>query len=255
MKKKKQKQEKQRKKRKGHRLYAFTTLTLAIAIVILSVGLLCYVQKITVKGNEYTSSQEIVDFIKEDPYSGNSLYVYWKYHYTDYKMPGCMESMKVSVENPWTIRVDVKEKQIVGYVLDNDAYAYFDKNGQVVLRGSKVIEGVPGIEGLGIGKTKLYEKIETGDGKIFDQILELTTQLDAFSLVPDRIRCLDGEIYLYFQGICIDLGKKITVDKMAQIQPVLEKLAGQTGTVHLEHYQDANNSVTFKVGELPPEEQ
>lgn len=93
------------------------------------------------------------------------------------------------------------------------------------------------------------------DEDLFEAILDTTTQLKQFELAPDRIVCGDSGIYLVFQDVCVALGDKVTLEKMAQIPPILSKLQGQTGTLRLEHYEDESNTITFDSGELPEEVQ
>ena len=127
------------KKKKGHRLYAFTVLVLGIAIIVLSIIVFFYVQKIEITGNEYTKDVEIIEIIQEDPASVNSLYVIGKYKLNKYDMPGSLESVKITLTSPWALKVTVKEKPIVGYIYDDDGYVYFDKDGLVVRKGREVI--------------------------------------------------------------------------------------------------------------------
>ena len=70
---------KKKTKRKSHRLYAFVVLLLAAAILVLSVLVLFYVQQIKVEGNEYCTDQQIVDTVRSDKYSINTLYIAGKY--------------------------------------------------------------------------------------------------------------------------------------------------------------------------------
>ena len=79
MKKTEQREEKTTKKKKTHRLYAFVVLLLAAAILALGILILFYVQEIEVSGNEYSTDQEIVDMVKNDKYSVNTLYILGKY--------------------------------------------------------------------------------------------------------------------------------------------------------------------------------
>ena len=72
--------------KKSHKIYAFVVILLGLAIIALAVLLLFYVQRIEVKGNEYTSSEEIVNVVEEDQGSFNSIYLLWKYHFTDYML-------------------------------------------------------------------------------------------------------------------------------------------------------------------------
>lgn len=239
--------------KKGHKIYALIVIILGIAIIALSIILLFYIQKIEVTGNEYTSSQDIIDSVEEDKYAVNSLYVIWKYKFASYKKPGSIESMKVSIKNPWTVKVKVEEKKIVGYVYDDEGYVYFDKEGTVVLKGTEFIEETPCIEGIDVSDAQLYKPLKSGDKELFETILEVTSLLKKFELVPDRIVCAEDGIHLYFGEVCVSLGTKITTEKIAQISPILEKIAGQSGTLHLERYENDGDSITFSVGELPLE--
>lgn len=248
------KQKKKKGYKKSHKIYALIVIVLGLAIIALAFFLLFYVQKIEVKGNEYTDSQEIVDFVKEDQFSMNSVYLWYKYTFTDFEMPGNLESMKVSLRAPWTVRVTVKEKKILGYVQTDEQYVYFDKDGVVVKMSEDLLEGIPCIEGLDVSKAELYKPLENGDEKLFQAILDVTKDVKEFELSPDRIVCSDGDIQLYFGQVCVLLGDQITQDKIAQIDPILEKLDGQTGTLHLEHFTKEGDAVTFDKDVLPEED-
>lgn len=55
----------------------------------------------------------------------------------------------------------------------------------------------------------------------------------------------DDGINLYFGDICVQLGTDITTEKMAQISPIIAKLEGKSGVLHLEHYENDSNVITF----------
>ena len=114
-------------------------------------------------------------------------------------------------------------------------------------------EGVPCIEGIDISDVKLYEPLGSGDKDLFKAILGVTREVDKYQLQPDRIVCNDGGILLYFGQVCVSLGQEITTEKMAQIPPILKEISGSTGTLHLEHYQDESDAITFDKEELPDE--
>ena len=52
---------------------------MAAALLGYLILLLFEVKKIEVKGTVYTSEQEVLDWVQEDKYSSNSLYILWKY--------------------------------------------------------------------------------------------------------------------------------------------------------------------------------
>lgn len=240
-----------RRENKGQKVYAIVVIILGIAIIAMTVFLLFYVQKTEVSGNKYTQTQEIIKTVEKDKYSFNALYILWKYHFADYEMPGSLEEMKASLKNPWTVRIKVKEKKVLGYVYDDDGYVYFDKEGTVILRGTEFIEGVPCIEGIDISKAELYKPLKSDDKRLFLSILEVTKEVEKYQLVPDRIVCTDTGIDLYFEGVRVALGNEISTEKMAQIPPILERVAGRVGTLHLEQYEEGNGTISFTIEEEP----
>ncbi len=242
------------KKRRGHRLYALTVIILGIAIIIMSIIVFFYVQKIEVEGNEYTKNADVVALVQDDPASANSLYILGKYLLKRYDMPACFESTQIRLTAPWAVKVTVKEKPVVGFVYDAEGYVYFDKDGLVVCKGRDVIEGIPQLEGVEVKKSELYKKLECTDDKLFASALELMQDMKLYELTPSRIVCDQGQLYLYFGEVCVALGNVITTEKVAQIKPIVEKLEGQSGTLHLEFYENESSTVTFNQGEFPGQE-
>ena len=105
-----------RRRKKNHRVYALVTLVLAIAIIVIGFGLLFYVQKIEVSGNDYTENEMITESMQKDTLSFNSVYLLVKYRFLKHDTPKSLDSMKVSLKSPWTVKVTVKEKTIIGYL-------------------------------------------------------------------------------------------------------------------------------------------
>lgn len=237
--------------RKSHRLYAFVVLLLAAAILILGILILFYVQEIEVSGNEYCTDQQIIDTVKNDKYSVNTLYILGKYALGKGETLPCLDSMKVSLSAPWALKVDVREKPIVGYVESEDSYVYFDQEGMVVCESTTLIEGLPCIEGIDMKDMKLYSQLESEDSKIFEEILEASQEVVKYNLSVDRIVCREDKIYLYIGKVYVNLGNQVSSDQVAQIAPILEKLGDQEGTLHLENYSEMSGTITFDIGEIP----
>ena len=86
---------------------------------------------------------------------------------------------------------------------------------------------------------------------IFEEILEASDELKKNKLTMEKIVCQDSRIYLFVGQVCISLGNHVTPEKMAQIPPILEKLEGKEGTLHLESYSGSQETITFDVGEFP----
>ncbi len=242
-----------RRKKKGHRLYALLVIILGLAIIVLAVLLLFHVQKVEIEGNEYCTDGEILEAVQNDRFSGNSLYVIGKYLLGRGESPPCLDSITVGLKTPWTLRVTVKEKVIVGYMYDGQEYAYFDKEGLVVKKAAVYIEGVPCVEGIEVKEINLYKPLESENSQIFEEILEASDELKKDDLSTSKIVCQDSRIYLYIGKVCVSLGNHVTLEKIDQIAPILEKLEGKEGTLHLENYSEGKETITFDVGEFPEE--
>lgn len=235
------------RKKKSHRLYAFFVLTLGIMIIVLSMLLLFHIQKVEVKGNTYCTDTEIVELVKNDKFSNNSLYVLGKYRLGKGETLPCFENIKVSLKAPWSIRITVKEKQPVGYLVDGKDYVYFDKEGFVVEKGKIPINGVPLVEGIEVKTMEEYQPLKSDSSRIFEKILKASQELKKQKLASDKIVCKKERIFLYIGNVCVSLGTHVTSEKIAQLPPILEKLEGKSGTLHLENYSEDQETIPFDV--------
>lgn len=243
-----------KKKRKSHRLYAFIVILLGIVILLLGFLLLFHVQKIEIRGNDYCSDREIVQAVQNDKYSGNSLYVFGKYALGYGEIVPCMDEMQVRIGFPWMLKIEVKEKPIVGFIYSGESeYAYFDKEGLIVKKDTVYREGVPCVEGIEADDTSLYKSLRSTNSKIFEEILEASQEVNKYDMSVSKIVCKNDRIYIYIGKICASLGNNVTSEKIAQIPPIIEKLEGKEGTLHLESYSENSATITFDNGEFPEE--
>lgn len=240
---------KKRRKKRVWRLIGTVFLTLLILAAI--VLLLFRTRSFEVEGNSYYGENTITTWIQQDRFSVNTLYILAKYNLTEPDLPSGVDSMKVSLKNPWTIHVTVTEKEMAGYVNYNDYYLYFDRTGTAVLRSKKLIEGVPYIEGLSFDASKvvLGETLPVEDDSIFEKIVDVSRNLKKYNLTPDRITCADGDIQLYFGVVEVLLGSGNYEDKLEQAEVILAKLTelypDTAGTLHLENYNSESESIRF----------
>ena len=244
---------KRRKKKKSHRLYALIVILLGLVIILLGFLLLFHIQRIEIQGNDYCNDKELVSVVQDDKYSGNSLYVFVKYAMGKGESLPCLEKIDVKIKLPWVLKISVKEKQIIGYVQTGEEYAYFDKEGLIVKKDSTYIDGIPCVEGIDTTDLKLYEPIQNETSKIFEEILETSQEMKKYDLSAGKIVCKNDRIYIYIGQICVSLGNNVTSEKIAQISPIIEKLDGKEGTLHLETYSENSSTITFDIGEFPEE--
>ena len=140
----------------------------------------------------------------------------------------------------------VKEKQVAAGILTNNAYVYFAEDGTILSKGTEVLDNVVVIEGAKTKKIVLYETIELKDEKLFSYIISISEELKKNELTPERVVWEDDSMNLYFGEICVQLGKMNYDEKIVQVPPILEKLEGKQGVLHLEHYNEMSTSVSFE---------
>ena len=247
---------KKRSKKKRRKIpvkWILGTLGVLLAVALLGylVILLFEVKKIDVKGTVYTSEQEILDWVQEDKYSSNSLYILWKYGSKETKQLPPIEKTTVSLKSPWEVVVTVKEKTFEGCMDYDGGYLYFDESGMACLKSAEYIDGVPYIEGIELEKekVKIGKSIPVKEKKIFEEISEITQVLNEKELTPDKIACEEENLILHFGNVRVQLGSGNFADKLSQVPPILAKLqeqyADQPGVLHLENYTSSDASVRF----------
>lgn len=246
-----EREERTRKKKKkknkiGYYLYAVIVLLLAIVIIVIATLLLTHVQKIEVTGTVYSEKQAIIDWVKEDPYTSNSIYGFWKFKTGMYQKPEYLETVDAGIAVPWVLNVKVKEKQIAGCMIVGSEYIYFDREGLVLLKRAEPLEGYPVVEGVEAGEPKLYKKLEVENEKVFSYIVELTEELKLQNLQPERIEWESDSMNLHFGGVTVRLGKNNFEEKLLQLPPILEKLEGKTGVLKMEYYNETSTSISFR---------
>lgn len=244
---------KKKRKKRALRIYAFLVILLGLAIIGLTVFLLFRVQKIEVKGNEYTSQKEIVKMVQDDEYSTNSLYILGKYLVGRGSVLPCFEDVRISLKAPWTVCVTVEEKPIVGCMKHKKEYLCFDKEGTIVKKGSEKPDDTVLVEGIEAEGSELYDSIKKKKSLIFEEILETSNGLKKYELDVKKIVCKDERIYVYIKKVCVSLGSTVSEEKLAQIPPIMEKIGKKKGTLHLENYSEDRQTITFNKGEFPKE--
>ena len=211
-----------RKKRKKNigKMILILILTVAVLVLICIFGF--RTRKIQVSGNVYYGEGTITNWIEKDPLSVNSLYLLGKYTFDKGELPSGVESLKVSLKNPWTVAVTVVEKSMLGYVDYDEAMLYFDEQGIATLRSAKQIEGVPYIEGLSFdtAEVEIGKVLPVEDDAIFEKLAETSRYLRKNALSPERIVCnTDGsDVVLYFGAVEVLLGNEKYEERLAQVQ-------------------------------------
>lgn len=227
-------------------IYAVLIILLGLLILGMSVVILFHTKEIEVGGLEYASDTEVIEWVKQDEMSANTLYLLWKYRMQKPELLPFIDEIKVTLKSPWSVKINVTEKKIVGYIAAEEGYYYFDKEGLVVFQNEVPLEAVPCIEGMEVEEKKLYHQLKTADNKVFAHILDVTQLLKKEELKPDRILSDGKNVTLYFSAICVELGSEGYANKIVQLPAVLEKLEGQTGVLQMKYYNADSKYISFR---------
>ena len=247
--------ERRRKRRKRRRiLKAVLIVLIVLALAALIVFKVFTVRTVEIKGNELYSDKQIRDWVLNDEYSWNSLYVFFKYKVKETKEIPFVDSMEISLKSPHTIQIRVYEKGVLGYVYvpSLGKNAYFDKDGFVVELSSKVIEGTTKISGLSVETAKLYEKLPIKNQGILRTLLNVTQLLDKYKLEPEMIYVMpEGQVLLSYGKIQVNVGENEYLnEKIVRLQKIMPQIEGMEGTLHLETWTETATDIYFEKGEL-----
>lgn len=248
-------EERPRKRRKkksrfGYYLYAVVVLILTITNITLAILLLTHVQKVEVSGTEISTEDEIAAWITEDPLTRNSLYTIWKFNMGSYEQPVYIEDVKVSLGSPWKIKVDITEKEIIACTQYKESYVYFDKEGLVMQILPEKREDIQLVENIAVQDAKQFKVMKVQNEKLFSYIEDIVRETQKNELYPERIVWEDDSMNLYFGTVCVQLGKMNYDVKVEQLPAILVDLEGKTGVLHMEHYSEVGEKISFEMPEV-----
>lgn len=242
----------QMKKKKRRKVWRIILIVLLALLILAAAAVLLFrTRSVEVEGNTCYSDNTIATWVQRDDLSFNTLYILFRYNFTDADLPAGVERLRVSLKTPWTVHVNVEEKEMAGYVDYDSAYLYFDREGTAVLKTKKLIEGVPHIEGMAFDETavEIGKTLPVEDDAVFSRIVDVSDGLKKYSLTPDRLSCEEGDIRVYFGNVEVLLGTSGYELKLQQVPPILEKLTelypDTAGTLHLENYESDSESISF----------
>lgn len=222
-------------------------LLAVLAVVVVKVFT---VEKVEVDGNKLYEDARIEEWVLNDDYSWNSLYVYLKYKFFETKEVPFIDTMEVTLESPHTLHVEVYEKGLLGYLyMDSIAQnVYFDKDGIVVEISTDMIEGVPQITGLSCGEATLYEKLALKNDNTLKTLLAVTQTLKKYNLVPTTIDCTaSNDMKLTYGGVTVLLGDTDTLtEKVVRLEKIMPSIEGMTGVLHMEKWSPDTTDITFE---------
>lgn len=206
------------------------------------------VTTVYVEGNVHYTNEEIIDMVMGGRLGNNSLFLSLKYKDKGMEDIPFIQTMDVEIEAKDTIRIIVYEKALAGYVSYLGRYVYFDKDGIVVETSTEETEGIPQVTGLSFDHVILHEPLPVEKTDVFDEILNITQQLERYSMSADRIYFDPSyQVTLMFGEAKVALGDDRYIDeKIMKLQYILPDLLGKEGTLNMREYSEDTKSYTFE---------
>ena len=228
----------------------------AIVIILLIAGLSAFsyvahtytITNVYVDGNVHYTDEQIMNMIMTDKLDKNSLYLSLKYRDKEVTGIPFIEKMDVEIMSPDTIRINVYEKAIAGYVKYLDRFIFFDRDGVVVETSEEPSDDVPLVLGLSFDYVVLHERLPVENDNVFSEVLDITQLLKKYDLSADKIFFdSDYHIYVYFENVEVSLGTNDNIDeKVIQLQYILPELQGKSGILEMSEYDSNTQNITFE---------
>ena len=238
---------KKRKKRIGGVLILLSLFAVILGTIYYFISAYA-VKNVYIEGNTYYTDEEIKNMVVSGPLGNNSLYLSYQYKNKSIDNVPFIDSIEVSVIEKDTIKIQVHEKSLAGYIEFMDSFMYFDKDGYIVETSNVKIMDVPWIVGLEFGYVELGKKIAVEDDSVFARIMELKNLLKEYEIRADKIYFRsDLEIILFFEDVRVMLGDGSYLQEKIMVLPeLLPKLSGQIGALRMENYRESGDSIVFE---------
>jgi cell division protein FtsQ len=228
---------------------------LAVILLAVALGVCGYIkttytiQNVYVEGNVHYTEDEIKAMVMDGVLGDNSLYLSFKYKDREIEGIPFVDVLDVNILSADTIKIIVYEKTLTGCVKYLDTYVYFDKDGCVVESSGTRTVGVPQVTGLEFDHVVVGKTLPVENRDVFGSILNITKLLNKYGLVADKIYFNKaGEITVFFDDVKVSLGRDASTleDKLMLLPEFLQQLAGKSGTLQMQTYDEDSGKYTFK---------
>ncbi len=202
---------------------------------------------VQVEGNSFYTDDQIKNMILDVPMAKNSILAGFIDTEKSTKDEAMIDSITVSRVNRNTLLLQVKEKQMIGYIEFQGQCVNFDRQGIVQIITEEPLENVPKIEGIDVKEAVQGERLSGINTTKLNTILSVGKMLEKMEEKPDRLVFNDlNQLVLYYGTIEVCLGDDENMDeKINRLVGILPELEGMSGILHLENTTEDSESVVF----------
>ena len=207
------------------------------------------IRSIDVRGNERYSAEQIRDDLIYDFKTRNTLYFSWKYRSDEPAADApYLKSVQAIMLSPTSVRIVVKEGQMVGRVQFEDKNVYYDADGVVQEISDTIYAGIPLVTGVEIETPQPYQKLVTKNASLLRTMLNITLLLIKNELIPDSVTFdANQNMILRLGPVTVQLGQdEYLEEKIANLVSIYPEIKGEAGTLNMEGFTGRNEAITFK---------
>ena len=202
---------------------------------------------VQVEGNSFYTDDQIKNMVLNAPIAKNSILAGFIDTEKSTKDEAMIDSITVSRVDRNTLLLQVKEKQMIGYIEFQGQCVNFDRQGIVQIITEEPLENVPKIEGIDVKEAVQGERLSGINTSILNTILSVGKMLEKMEDMPDRLAFNDlNQLVMYYGTIEVRLGDDENMDeKINRLVGILPELEGMSGILHLENTTEDSESMVF----------
>ena len=202
---------------------------------------------VQVEGNSFYTDDQIKNMVLNAPIAKNSILAGFIDTEKSTKDEAMIDSITVSRVDRNTLLLQVKEKQMIGYIEFQGQCVNFDRQGIVQIITEEPLENVPKIEGIDVKEAVQGERLSEINTSKLNTILSVGKMLEKMEDKPDRLAFNDlNQLVMYYGTIEVRLGDDENMDeKINRLVGILPELEGMSGILHLENTTEDSESVVF----------
>ena len=203
--------------------------------------------RVQVEGNSFYTDDQIKNMVLNAPIAKNSILAGFIDTEKSTKDEAMIDSITVSRVDRNTLLLQVKEKQMIGYIEFQGQCVNFDRQGIVQIITEEPLENVPKIEGIDVKEAVQGERLSGINTSKLNTILSVGKMLEKMEDKPDRLAFNDlNQLVMYYGTIEVRLGDDENMDeKINRLVGILPELEGMSGILHLENTTEDSESVVF----------
>lgn len=247
-------QKKLKRRKRGRSFYYLPNVIIGIAVVALLLYLLTITvfrtTSVKVTGNHILSDAEVEKTVVTGKYKSYGIVQVLLHTLVPVKNLPFGEKVTCSIrfDDPHTLRIHVKEPEMIGYVPSSDGrYIYFNSSGKVAEISKRQVEGLLPVNGLSLKKAEKGKDLPA-DSQCVKALLQIIKAMKKYKIPTDSVTFADDRtVTVQSQTITFDFGTfDYLSEKLIRLSYIYPNLSGLTGTLHLGTWTPENTDIVFE---------